>query len=284
MRFADDGFAPYALTLARRSPLPLVCDSPHSGSVYPSDFRTVLPLTDLRWAEDAFVDELWQAIPDVGGALLAANFPRSYVDVNRELDDIDPAMLAEPWAGPLAPSDKSRHGCGLVWTQLNGRPLYDHKLFAAEVLDRIERCYKPYVQALHERMTAHERQFGVAWHLNVHSMPSTTVKVLGLHGTLPDVVLGDLDGRSCDPTFIGIVEDFLKERGYSVARNHPFKGMALLRHFGRPAKNWHSLQIEINRALYMDEAAYEKSPGFARVQNDMAGLSRHVADFVASLL
>src|SRR5690606_26769317 len=154
----------------------------------------------------------------------------------------------------------------------------------AEVLDRIEDCYKPYVKALRERMVAHERQFGVAWHLNVHSMPSTTAQVPGRPGTLPDVVLGDLDGRSCDPTFIGIVEDFFKERGYSVARNDPFKGMALLRQFGQPAKNWHSLQIEINRALYMDEAAYEKSPGFARVQQDINALSRHVADFVASLL
>src|SRR5690554_1495189 len=156
MKFADTEFAPYALTLPRTQPLPLLCDSPHSGSTYPADFRSLLPLGKLRWAEDAFVDELWAAVPDAGGTLLAANFPRSYIDVNRELDDLDPAVLAEPWAGPLDPSEKSRYGCGLIWTRLNGDPLYDRKLWVAEVLDRIERYYKPYVNALEARMVALE--------------------------------------------------------------------------------------------------------------------------------
>ncbi|MGE4370016.1 MAG: N-formylglutamate amidohydrolase [Burkholderiaceae bacterium] len=285
MKFADTDFAPYDLTLPRAQPIPFVCDSPHSGSVYPADFRSVLPLTKLRWAEDTLVDALWSGVPDAGGTLLAANFPRTYIDLNREPDDLDPTLLAEPWAEPLSPSERCRQGCGLIWSRIRGEPVYDHKLWAAEVLDRIERYYKPYYQVLADRMQALESQFGVVWHINVHSMPSDTGVLLG-RGAAPlaDVVLGDLHGKSCDPTFTGIVEDYLRDRGYTVARNDPFAGMALVRRFGRPAHHWHSLQIEVSRGLYLDEHTSEKSAGFARVQHDMSGLAGHIARFVTSLL
>lgn len=296
MKLADSDVTPYSLVLPLNEPLPLVCDSPHSGSDYPADFHVDLPFKVLQTAEDAWVHELWQSVPQLGGTLLKANFPRTYIDLNRELDDIDPAALAEPWPGKLNPTDKSAAGCGLIWTSVRGRPLYERKLWVAEVQQRIDQYYLPYYRALEHRMSALQEQFGVVWHLNVHSMPSDTLQQMvggatghghTAAGTLPmlaDVVLGDLDGRTCDPTYIGIVEDFFVARGYSVARNNPFKGVALLRRFGHPAKNRHSLQIELNRALYMNEETGQKSAHFLRVQNDLADVGKVVANFVRSLL
>jgi N-formylglutamate amidohydrolase len=286
MKLADSDVTPFTLALPLTDAIPLVCDSPHSGTEYPADFHVNLPFALLQTAEDAWVHELWQAIPGVGGTLLRANFPRTYIDLNRELDDMDPAMLAEPWPGRLAPTGKSAAGCGLIWTSVRGQALYDQKLWVAQVQQRIDQYYAPYYRALEHRFGQLQEQFGVVWHLNAHSMPSDTLGQMspGSSRPLADVVLGDLDGITCDPTYTGIVEDFFTARGYSVARNHPFKGMALLRRFGQPAKNRHSLQIELNRALYMNEATGQKNTHFARVQKDLADVSNVVADFVRSLL
>lgn len=286
MKLADSDVTPYTLALPLTDAIPLVCDSPHSGSQYPADFHVNLPFKLLQTAEDAWVHELWQAIPDVGGTLLRANFPRTYIDLNRELDDIDPATLAEPWPGELQPSDKSAAGCGLIWTSVRGHALYEHKLWVAQVQQRIDQYYLPYYRALQHRAQQLVDQFGVVWHLNVHSMPSDTLEQMqaASNATLADVILGDLDSTSCDPTYIGIVEDFFVARGYRVARNKPFKGMALLKHFGHPEKHRHSLQIELNRALYMDEQTGQKNVHFSRVQRDLADVSKVIADFVRSLL
>jgi N-formylglutamate amidohydrolase len=290
MKLADSNVTPYSLALPLREAVPLVCDSPHSGADYPADFHVNLPFALLQTAEDAWVHELWRGITQAGGTLLRANFPRTYIDLNRELDDIDPAALAEPWPGQLRPSSKSRAGCGLIWTLVRGQPLYDHKLWVASVQQRIDQYYLPYYQALERRMEQLEQQFGVVWHLNVHSMPSDTLQQMAAnaanaaHASLADVILGDLDGTSCDPTYIGIVEDFFLARGYTVARNTPFKGAALLRRFGQPAKHRHSLQIELNRALYMNEQTGEKNNRFVHLQDDLADLSNELAAFINSLL
>lgn len=286
MQFADSDIPPYVLVTPPADPVPLLCDSPHSGSIYPQGFCIDLPFQVLQSAEDAWVDELWSGAVAAGATLLAANAPRTYIDVNRDLDDIDPACLAEPWPGTLNPTDKSLAGCGLIWTRIRNHPLIQHKLFVADIQNRIDRFYHPYHQVLEQQLAAMVEQFGVAWHLNVHSMPSDTGQVMGLGKgvTLADVVLSDRDGTTCDPTFIGITLDFLKARGYSVACNHPFKGMTLIRQFGQPARNRHSLQIEVNRALYMNEATGERSPGFDRLQHDLSGLALHLAQFARSLL
>lgn len=149
MRFSDLPFDPYELSLPTATAIPLICDSPHSGVIYPADFQSCLPVSLLRAGEDTWVHELWQAIPSVGGTLLAANFPRSYIDPNRTLDDLDPDMLAEPWPhGELNPTIKSRLGIGLLWSMARGRPVYDRKLWVAEVENRIGTYYEPYHAAL----------------------------------------------------------------------------------------------------------------------------------------
>ncbi|MBF6617605.1 MAG: N-formylglutamate amidohydrolase [Candidimonas sp.] len=286
MKFADDEFDPYVLTLPTASAIPLICDSPHSGTIYPADFQSCLPTSLLRSGEDTYVESLWEALPSLGATLLAANFPRTYIDPNRDVDDIDPNILAEPWTTTLHPTEKSRLGHGLIWHLARRQPIYDRKLWVAEVENRIGSYYKPYHDALRLHVEAAHERFGVVWHLNLHSMPSDSYEMLEIPTDKPlaDFVLGDRDGTTCDPTLVGIIEDFLVARGYTVTRNDPFKGVALIAHMGRPDENRHSLQIEVNRRLYMDEETYEKSENFGNLQRDLAELSVVVADFVRSLL
>ncbi|MGP1613655.1 MAG: N-formylglutamate amidohydrolase [Pollutimonas bauzanensis] len=286
MKFADEDFEPYALSMPTATAIPLVCDSPHSGVIYPADFLSCLPASVLRSGEDTYVEELWQALPAVGAVLLAANFPRTYIDPNREVDDIDPNILAEPWTTELHPTEKSRLGHGLIWSRARKQAVYDRKLWVAEVENRIGTYHQPYHAALNRQIEAAYERFGGVWHLNLHSMPSDSYEALEIETDKPlaDFVLGDRDGTTCDPTLTGIIEDFLLECGYTVARNDPFKGVALIARIGRPEENRHSLQIEVNRALYMDEESYEKSANFASLQKDLAQLSARVADFVKSLI
>ncbi|HUG56948.1 MAG TPA: N-formylglutamate amidohydrolase [Candidimonas sp.] len=286
MKFADEDFEPYVLSMPTSTAIPLVCDSPHSGVIYPADFLSCLPASVLRSGEDTYVEELWQALPSVGATLLAANFPRTYIDPNREIDDIDPNILAEPWTSELHPTEKSRLGHGLIWSRARKQDIYDRKLWVAEVENRIGTYHQPYHAALSQQIESAYKHFGGVWHLNLHSMPSDSYEVLEIDTDKPlaDFVLGDRDGTTCDPTLTGIIEDFLLERGYTVARNDPFKGVALIGRIGRPEENRHSLQIEVNRALYMDEDSYEKSANFIALQKDLALLSAKVADFVKSLI
>jgi len=286
MKFADSEFEPYRLTLPEVDAVPLVCDSPHSGSTYPQDFDTILPVSVLRVAEDAYVDELWEAVPRHGGTLLCAEFPRSYIDVNRELDDIDPNILAEPWTSEVRPTEKSRLGYGLFWHSMDGQPMYDRKLWVGELENRISTYYEPYHQALWKQINDAMERFGMVWHLNLHSMPSNSYALMqqGSDKQLADFVLGDRDGSTCDPTLTGIVEDFLKGCGYSVARNDPFKGVALIAQVGQPAERRHSMQIEINRRLYMNETSFEKSESFATLQRDLDGLLAHLREFIRGLM
>lgn len=279
---ADD-FEPFVLTLPQGEPLPLVCDSPHSGTQYPPDFRAAAPMTRCREGEDTHVEALWEAVPAVGGTLLAANFPRVYIDPNRMLDDLDPDLLEGAWPAPLAPSEKSRLGYGLVWRNIDaGTPIYDRKLTVAEVQHRISHYYAPYHAALGQAVEDSYRRFGAVWHLNLHSMPNNAyerLKKVSAH-PLADFVLGDRDGTTCDPDFVALVEGALRERGYTVARNDPYKGVQLIAQIGRPAERRHSLQIEIRRPLYMNEQTRERNDGFATVQRDMALVLGKIADYL----
>src|SRR5690554_6762342 len=287
MHFTESAFPPFTLTRPTTPAIPLVADSPHSGTSYPADFDVSIPMSILRSAEDTYVDELWAGIADVGGTLLSANFPRSYIDANRAITDIDPGLLAEPWPDVLAPTEKSTtSGHGLLWRNVRNTPIYNRKLWVAEVENRIATYYQPYHHTLREHIEAARKQFGHVWHLNLHSMPSDTWEVLGVSPAPPlaDIILGDLDGTSCDPTLTGIVDDFFRAAGYRVARNVPFKGATLVEMFGRPASHYNSLQIEVNRGLYMDERTFEKTDGFEPLKATLDDLALHIAQFVRSVL
>jgi N-formylglutamate amidohydrolase len=253
-----------------------VLDSPHSGRVYPADFGYACPKALLEDTEDAYVDELFGAAPALGLPLLAAAFPRCYIDPNRAEDDIDPLLLEAPWPGKARPSPRSDLGTGLVRRLLKNRggtPIYDRRLSVAEIRRRIETCYLPYHKALETLLNDTYMRFGAVWHLNCHSMPA-----LGL-STSPDIVLGDRDGESCAGSFTRYVASCLKRMGYRVAINDPYKGVEILRRHGDPRQQRHSLQIEICRALYLDEATHSKSAGFAQTRDNMTQLIRQIAEF-----
>lgn len=277
--------APFTLRLPEGDAVPLICDSPHSGVQYPDDFNHVVPFEQLRGAEDTDVHVLWQALPSVGATLLAANFPRAYIDPNRDIDDIDPDMLAEPWPTPLRPSEKTRLGIGLIWRDAgkSGKwPIYARKLPVAEVQQRIARYHAPYHAAMREQIEAAHARFGAVWHLNLHSMPADSYEGLQIQSDHPlaDFVLGDRDGSTAAPEFTALVAEALRRRGFSVALNDPFKGVALIARLGRPAERRHSLQVEIHRGLYMNETTRERSAGFPALQAALTAVSREIADYV----
>lgn len=276
-------FEPFSLQAPLGKAIPLVCDSPHSGTHYPADFGAVVPTIRLRAGEDTHVEALWAAVPEAGGTLLAANFPRVYIDPNRTLDDLDPSLLAGRWPEPLAPGEKTRLGFGLVWRNLDAdTPIYDRKLSLAEVHNRIVCYYRPYHDALSGVVESTYRRFGAVWHLNLHSMPNNAYERLkkeSLH-PLADFVLGDRDGTTCDPDFVALIEERLRSMGYTVSRNDPYKGVQLIAQIGRPAEHRNSLQIEIRRPIYMDERTRERNSGFDVLQRDLTSLLGDVSGYL----
>lgn len=263
--------------------IPLVCDSPHSGVRYPADFRHAVELEKLRQGEDTHVDALWLAAPDVGATLIAATFPRTYIDPNRDLADLDPSMLDGEWPEPLKPGVKTSLGKGLIWSRMDPKtPIYDRKLSVAEVQGRIQNYYLPYHQALEQAVEERYAQFGALWHLNLHSMPNDAYERLGIQTDKPlaDFVLGDRDGLTCEPAFVELIASFLRDKGYTVACNDPYKGVQLIERIGRPQERRHSLQIEIRRPLYMDEITRQPNQGFVSLQRDLGGLLKAVAAYV----
>jgi len=263
-------------------PIPLILDSPHSGEDYPDDFQHAPPRAEVRRAEDTHVARLYESAPRCGATLIEANFPRAYIDPNRSLADIDPELLSEAWPGPIATSRKTEQGIGLVWrVARNGAPMYARKLGVAEVQRRIERCYLPYHRALATELDTAHRAFGAVWHLDCHSMPAVGDTNADDPGRArADFVLGDRDGTTCAADFTRIVASVLESMGYTVAINDPYKGVEIVRRHGRPAEGRHSLQIEINRRLYMDEQTLAPTGSYAKLEADLERLLVALAAFV----
>jgi N-formylglutamate deformylase len=252
-------------------PVPVIFDSPHSGTEYPADFRYACPSKLLRQAEDAHVDDLFGSAPRSGATLIAALFPRSYIDVNRSIEDIDQQLLDQPWPGPVSASDRSRVGMGLVRRICRpGLSMYDRKLSVAEIKHRIEHYYRPYHQAVADAIDQAASHFGAVWHVNCHSMPSSHGPRVPASGwERADFVLGDRDGTTCGIGFRRLVQGTLERLGYDVRINDPYKGVELVRRFGRPGLGQHSLQIEVNRRLYMNEETLAPNEGYARLKRDL---------------
>lgn len=257
----------------------VVLDSPHSGVAYPDDFRHACDPGLLRTAEDTHVEKLYDFAPSMGVAWVEALFPRSYLDANRNVTEIDVTLFDEPWPDPVETDpvtlSKVRLGKGLVWRCTDdGAPLYDRKLSVAEVRDRIETCWKPYHDAVkHEIEAAHGRH-GYSVHMNCHSMPAVASQfATAFPGMVhADFVVGDRDGTTADPRLSRLVCDKLRALGYKVDYNHPYKGVELVRRYGEPAHDRHSIQLEVNRGLYMNERTLEQSAGFGKLRGDLRSL------------
>ena len=254
---------------------PVVFNSPHSGRIYPPAFLAVARLDQatLRRSEDSFVDELLAGVVERGHPLMRAHFPRCYVDVNREPYELDPRMFD----GRLPSFANTRSmrvagGLGTVARVVGeAQEIYHERLPVGEALRRIEGLYKPYHRALRRLMTRVHRDFGAAVLVDCHSMPS----VAGAKEERPrsDIVIGDRYGTSC----VGIVAETMQEvlhgLGYSVSRNKPYAGGFITEHYGNPAAGLHSVQLEVNRALYMDERRFQRGTGFAQLAGDLVILA-----------
>jgi N-formylglutamate amidohydrolase len=267
---------------ARR--LPLVLASPHSGSEYPADFVAASRLDPLalRQSEDSFVDELFAAAPQLGAPLLSARFPRAYLDVNREAYELDPAMFSDALPSYVnAGSPRVRIGLGTIARIVaNGENIYAGRLRFADAERRIECLYHPYHQALHRLVQETAAMFGGCLLVDCHSMPSGS----GCGQGGADIVLGDCYGAACAPCIIEAARLLLAERGFRVAINAPYAGGFTTGFYGRPRTHRHALQIEINRALYMDERSYCRRPSFAQLVEDLAHLIERLGQAVRDSL
>jgi len=259
---------------------PVLFNSPHSGAVYPRDFLAVsrLDIAALRRSEDSFVDQLIAGVVSHGYPLMRAHFPRCFVDVNREPYELDPRMFE----GRLPSFANTRSmrvagGLGTVARVVgDAQEIYDQRLPVEDALRRIEGLYKPYHRALRRLFTALHRDFGAAILVDCHSMPSTAGH--RDERPRPEFVLGDRYGTSCVPVVAETVEHTLRGLGYGVSRNKPYAGGFITEHYGNPAAGLHALQLEVNRALYMDERRYEHSVNFARLAGDLETLARRLGE------
>lgn len=252
--------------------LPLILASPHSGSEYPADFVAASRLDPLalRQSEDSFVDELFAVAPQLGAPLLSARFPRAYLDVNREAYELDPAMFSDALPSYVnAGSPRVRIGLGTIARIVaNGENIYAGKLRFADAERRIECLYHPYHQVLHRLVQETAAMFGGCLLVDCHSMPSSS----GCGQGGADIVLGDCYGAACAPCIVEAARLLLVDRGFRVTINAPYAGGFTTGFYGRPRAHRHALQIEINRALYMDERSYCRKPSFAQLVEDLAHL------------
>lgn len=242
---------------------PLVFASPHSGSRYPDRFlkSAALSKSVLRRSEDAHVDALFEAVPALGAPLVRALFPRSYVDPNRAEYELDPLLFGarvHSICGQV--SQRASAGLGVI-PRLAGEgcSIYPGTLPLEEAFERLSSCYRPYHKALAGELTGAREAFGFSVLIDCHSMPAASARGA-------DIVLGDRFGSSCEPGLTERAEHIFRTLGFKVVRNRPYAGGFVTEHYGKPAENRHALQIEISRALYMDEHTLVPHGGFAGVK------------------
>jgi len=277
----------------KSNPLPLIFDSPHSGRDYPNDFNHACDFKTLQNAEDNFVDNFFAHVPDQGAHLLLAHFPRSYIDVNRAHDDIDMELIDGAWNGDFSinPTNRSDAGIGLIRRLVKpGIPVYDRSLTPSEIIHRIENYYRPYHNALADLIEDAHYNFGQAWHINCHSMPNSSatpkrpIALIGSRSKPSDFVLGDRDGTTCDPAFTRALRDFIRGLGYTVTINDPFKGVELVQKYSNPTRGYHSIQIEINKALYMNEKTNEKNANYEKLKAHVEDITAFISTHIKSRL
>ncbi len=277
---SDDGLiCPFEIVEPVRWRAPIIFNSPHSGAIYPRAFLEAcrIDLPTLRRSEDSFMDEMIDGLAGAGFAVVKANFPRCYVDVNREPYELDPRMFS----GRLPSFANTRSmrvagGLGTIPRVVgDGQEIYRERLKVEEGLARIETLYKPYHRALRRLIGKVFDTFGTVILVDCHSMPS--VGIARDEPRRPDIVIGDRYGTSCAAHLPVVVEDAFAARGYSLGRNKPYAGGFITEHYGNPASGLHAIQIELNRAIYMNERKRERSDRFPRVVADFAALAATLA-------
>lgn len=255
---------PFTLTSSEGigSPSKWLITSPHSGHYYPRDFilKSKLDSQQLRLSEDMHIDALLADAPQAGASLLSATYPRAYVDLNREPYELDASMFSDPLPDYVnKDSTRVLGGLGTIAKIVTERlEIYDRPLVFSEAEQRIEKIYFPFHTCLKQQIETARDFWGKAYLLDVHSMPSNAVRKYkgGKSGSV-DFVLGNRHGRSCDADIYDVVYDFLTAAGYYVEKNKPYSGGYITEHYGNPSEGFHTLQLEVNRKLYMNETSYD---------------------------
>jgi len=277
---------PYVVMTPEAQIAPFVLCSPHSGRVYPRSFLELSRLSplSLRKSEDCFVDELFAPVSAEGIPLIAARFPRAFLDVNREPYELDPELFIDPLPDYAnTQSVRVAGGLGTIARIVaDGEEIYRGKLPLASGLARVEQLYIPFHTALGDLIEATRRRFGYAILLDCHSMPSASMAPAG--GPRPDVVLGDRFGASADCKITRFLKDALYGLGYEVHMNRPYAGGYITEHYGRPSRDVHAVQIEVNRGLYLDERTLRPTPAFDELQRDLKSLAAPLFNELPALL
>jgi len=270
---------PYMLLRPSEQVTPVVFCSPHSGRIYPKAFLEASrldPIT-LRKSEDCYVDELFEPVVALGAPMIAARFPRAYLDVNREPYELDPELFQGRL--PAFANTQSARVVGGLGTiariVADTEEIYRERLPIGTAFERIERLYRPFHAALADMLESTRKRFGMTMLIDCHSMPSASMGQPA--GGRPHFVLGDRFGASCDAKLTRFIRDLLQRGGYEVQINRPYAGGFITEHYGNPASGLHVVQLELNRAVYMDERRREKGPRFAQVAADFVTLADALA-------
>ncbi|WP_262694357.1 N-formylglutamate amidohydrolase [Kordiimonas aquimaris] len=271
----------YVLRLPLKNRAPVVFAVPHSGRFYPESFHRASKLSpqDLRLSEDAFVDDLFEPVSQMGAAMLVATHARAYVDLNRSVDELDPSMFKDGLGDtPVDINNRVSAGLGVIPRIIGeNMPIYENKLAAREAFKRLDAVYKPYHAKLADLLMSQIKTYGTSILFDCHSMPSGPE--LHRRGQpQPDIILGDCWGTSCNRELTSLAEKLFFEAGFNVRRNIPYAGGYATRHYGNPKNNCNALQIEINRSIYMDEKRVEKQPHFNEVRTRITTVASALID------
>lgn len=254
--------------------VPLLVDSPHSGRHYPKDFNHTCTRVQLERYEDRHVDALVERLTDLGATVVCAEVARSYIDLNRATSDMTYSQFRNTWQGEALQPNYAKRGIGLVWTSVDHQPIYHHLPTSAEVQRRINTYYRPYYHALEHCAERLKERFGKFWHLNMHSM-SPDMR--------PDIILGTLEGESCSDEFLACVEGALKGQGLRVENNIHYKGANLTYLFGKPHMQSESMQIEINKRLYLKDDLLNIDPAkFAAFKTLLENVCKIAGNYAAA--
>ncbi|SHH40194.1 N-formylglutamate amidohydrolase [Cognatishimia maritima] len=270
----------YILDRPRELNSAVVFASPHSGNDYPDWFlqRSILNARSIRSSEDAFVDRLFDAAPSFGAPFLKAGAPRAFIDYNRSADELDPALIAGiRWSGN---NPRVASGLGVIPRVVsNARPIYRGKLSVAEAESRLHAYWHPYHNALQALLDDSRRLFGRAILVDCHSMPHEALEhVRTKSGKRPEIVLGDRFGASADGDIVDMIEAAFESAGFVVSRNAPFAGAFVTQHYGRPSRRQHAIQVEIDRALYMDERRIAPNAQFDTFRDVLNGVISQIVE------
>ncbi len=270
------------LALPHAAVAPLVVEVPRSGRQYPNEFQVSCTFETLHAYVSMYVEEVYGKTPEQGVPLLWANFPNSWIDLNRSLEDLDPALLAEPWPTPLKPGDKSlRLGTGLIhkWGK-DDLPIYDRKLTVSEIQHRIDNFYLPYHELLGHLIDQNVAQFGASWHISCHCMASVGPRWSHDKGQpRKDFCVSDLHGETCDPEFLQVCKESFEAEGFSCSVNDPFVGGECIRRHSKPSARRNSIQFEVIKGLFMDEETWRKKPEFDQVRDGVGRVIGRIAAY-----